>query len=75
MSVWNFPSLTKAAELHSHQDRILHMCLSPKKSSVATASADETLRIWSAFPEPDLEATQKSYSEDSISALLQSFNH
>lgn len=75
MNVWNFPSLTKVAELHSHQERILHMCLSPKKTSVASASADETLRIWNVFPEPDLEASQKSYSEDSISALLQSFNH
>ena len=75
MTMWNFPSLTKTGELLSHEGRILHMCLSPKKSSVASAAADETLRIWKAFDEPDLEVSQRSYSEESISALLQSFNH
>ena len=75
MSVWKYPSLHKVGEVTGHQGRILHMCLSPKRSSVASASADETMRIWKCFDEPDLETSQRTYSEDSISALLQSFNN
>lgn len=75
MSVWKYPSLFKVGEVTGHEGRILRMCLSPKKSSVASAAADETLRIWKCFDEPDLETSQRTYSEDSISALLQSFNN
>ena len=42
---------------------------------MASAAADETMRIWKCFDEPDLETSQRTYSEDSISALLQSFNN
>ena len=43
---WNYPSLTKTAQLDGHTARVLHMALSPDGASVATAAADETLRFW-----------------------------
>ena len=35
--------------LVGHTSRILHMCMSPDGSTVATAAGDETLRLWKCF--------------------------
>ena len=72
MAVWSYPSLTKVGELSGHQDRVLHMTLSPRKSTVCSAGADETLRIWNCFERTEHDASLKSYSEDSILALMHS---
>ena len=32
-----------------HEERILHAAMSPDGQTVATASADETLRFWKCF--------------------------
>ncbi|KAJ0056022.1 hypothetical protein NL108_017863 [Boleophthalmus pectinirostris] len=47
--VWKYPSLTKVAELNGHADRVLSVILSPDKSTIATASGDDTVRIWKSF--------------------------
>ena len=44
------------------------MCISPDKTKVITAGADETLRIWKCFKSPS--ETEQSVDEDSVSAML-----
>lgn len=72
MTVWKFPSMLRIGELVGHQGRVLHMCLSPKKTTVASASADETLRIWKCFAHSKKLDQSQSQTEDSITALLHS---
>ncbi|XP_033637169.1 cell division cycle protein 20 homolog [Asterias rubens] len=47
--IWKYPAMTRTAELLGHTSRILHMCMSPDGSTVATAAGDETLRLWKCF--------------------------
>jgi cell division cycle protein 20 (cofactor of APC complex) len=49
LSVWKYPSMVKVAELTGHEDRILHMALSPDGQRVASVAADESLRLWKVF--------------------------
>ncbi|GAA6021912.1 hypothetical protein JCM11491_004791 [Sporobolomyces phaffii] len=50
LSVWSYPSLEKIADIpHAHQTRILHSCVSPDGTTVATASSDEDLKFWKVF--------------------------
>ena len=73
LAVWKCSTMCKVGEITGHQGRILQMSLSPRKSSVATLSADETLRVWKCFdqpPEKSADSSRKSLREDSISALI-----
>lgn len=47
--LWKYPSMTKVAELTGHTARVLHMAMSPDGSTVVSAAADETLRLWKCF--------------------------
>ncbi|XP_051554744.1 cell division cycle protein 20 homolog [Myxocyprinus asiaticus] len=47
--IWKYPSLTKVVELEGHEDRVLNLSLSPDGSTVASLSADETIRLWKSF--------------------------
>lgn len=49
VALWRYPTLTKAGRMLGHEDRILHVAMSPNGQTVATASADETLRFWKCF--------------------------
>lgn len=74
MMIWQYPSMTRLGTLTGHSERILHMCLSPKRSRVASASSDETLRIWQCFEKAKHDVSERSYCDESINALLHSFN-
>jgi len=42
--------MEKVAELNGHTARVLQLALSPDKSTLLSAGADETLRLWNCFP-------------------------
>jgi cell division cycle protein 20 (cofactor of APC complex) len=53
LCLWKYPSMTKMAELTGHTSRVLHMAQSPDGYTVVSAAADETLRFWRVFGEPE----------------------
>lgn len=72
MVVRQYPTMARLGSLPGHSERILHMCLSPGKSRVASVGSDETLKIWQCFEKVKLDQSERSYTE--ISALLHSLN-
>lgn len=58
LTLWKYPTLAKAGELHGHTARVLHMAQSPDGASVVTAGADETLRFWRVFGEPSTTSSK-----------------
>ena len=61
LSIWNGHSLEKVTDLSGHQGRVLKMVRSPCGSMVATAGADETLRIWKCFDPVVSDASQSGF--------------
>ncbi|PIK44016.1 putative cell division cycle protein 20-like [Apostichopus japonicus] len=47
--IWKYPMMQRVTELLGHTARILHMCMSPDGSTIISAAADETLRLWKCF--------------------------
>lgn len=53
LCVWKYPSLVKVADLMGHSARVLHMAQSPDGTTICSAGADETLRLWNIFTPKD----------------------
>ena len=47
--LWKFPTLTKLKDLSGHTARVLHLTVSPDGTTVCSAAADESLRLWKVF--------------------------
>ncbi|XP_050308762.1 cell division cycle protein 20 homolog [Anthonomus grandis grandis] len=47
--IWKYPAMTKVAELSGHTARVLHLAMSPDGTTILSAGADETLRLWKCF--------------------------
>ena len=44
--------MQKVTELNGHNSRVLHLALSADGTTIASAAADETLRFWKVFKNP-----------------------
>jgi len=73
LCVWKYPSMAKMAELTGHTARVLHMAQSPDGYSVVSAAADETLRFWNVFGQPEVVAARER-SRTSEKSVLKSIN-
>jgi len=49
LTIWKYPAMSRITELTGHTSRVLHMTMSPDGQHVASAAADETLRLWKCF--------------------------
>ena len=61
--------MNKVTELTGHTARVLHICTSPDGSSVMSAGADETLRLWMCFA-PDPNKKGEKPQKKAISSIL-----
>ncbi|RWW04446.1 hypothetical protein GW17_00032328 [Ensete ventricosum] len=52
LTLWNYPSMTRAAELFGHSSRVHFLAGSPLGGVVASAAADERLMFWNIFEIP-----------------------
>lgn len=61
LTIWKYPSMVKQAELTGHTSRVLQIAMSPDGSTVISAAADETLRLWNCFtPDPNQVKKEKT---------------
>ncbi|KAK2142445.1 hypothetical protein LSH36_953g00055, partial [Paralvinella palmiformis] len=70
--IWKYPSLDKVTELTGHTARVLHMAMSPDGTTIVSAAADETLRLWKCFAvDPKKKKIkEKSSAKKDLGALL-----
>ncbi|XP_014673332.1 PREDICTED: cell division cycle protein 20 homolog [Priapulus caudatus] len=69
LAIWKYPQMNKVAELVGHTARVLHMAMSPDGSTVVSAAADETLRLWNCFM-PDAQKKKEKVAEGSRSTSM-----
>ena len=74
LCLWRYPSMTKVAELTGHTARVLHMAQSPDGNTVVSAAADETLRFWKVFEQPESSKGAKARAADDRQSALRSIN-
>lgn len=53
ISIWTYPTLSKVIDIsQSHENRVLHSCINPDGTTIATAASDENLKFWKVFELP-----------------------
>ncbi|XP_014206813.1 cell division cycle protein 20 homolog [Copidosoma floridanum] len=70
--IWKYPSMNKVAELTGHTSRVLHLAMSPDGTTVLSAGADETLRLWKCFQSDPSKKKEPAETKSVTSRLKQS---
>lgn len=63
--------MSKVAELTGHTSRVLHLAMSPDGTTVLSAGADETLRLWKCFQQDPLKKKERTEIKSITSSLKQ----
>ncbi|XP_066249029.1 cell division cycle protein 20 homolog [Euwallacea similis] len=69
--IWKYPAMTKVAELKGHTARVLHLTMSPDGTTILSAGADETLRLWKCFVKDPVKEKKEGTVRVKPSALRQ----
>lgn len=75
LNLWSYPSLLRLASMRGHSERVLHMVVSPGGTRVATAAADETMRLWRAFRSPPQKRCWEARTGSPVSKMSSFTSH
>ena len=71
LTVWEYPSMNKKADLLGHSSRVLQMAMSPDSTRLVSAAGDETLRLWHVFErKPETKKQKKQTKPRSALTML-----